>query len=83
MQPPRFQPGDLVIGYRTFAADLEGYFDTPIGPQYPGLVLRTHMIKLMDGHIAQEVWILGRGKEERWLASELRYLETDSPINRE
>ena len=80
----QFRPGDLVVGWHR-PTD-EPYAIRPVsssvGPETPGVVVRVHEIKVNPANplygykdSTQEVWILRGGREERWLASELRKLE--------
>ena len=73
MNSPELKPGDLVVGWHP-PTD-EPYAIRPVsfavGPETPGVVVRTHRIKMLDNSETQEVWILREGREERWLGGEL------------
>ena len=80
----RFEPGDLVVGWHPPPGVDIPHGLTPVGPDSPGVVVRTHEIKLNGDNplygykgSTQEVWILRDGREERWLASELMRLELE------
>ena len=70
MTSPDLEPGDLVVGWYPPSDQLLRP-RPPAGPATPGVVVRTHRIKLLDNSETQEVWILREGREERWLSSEL------------
>ena len=76
MASPNLEPGDLVVGWPPPTDEPYAIraVSPAVGPKTPGIVVRTHRIKLLDNSETQEVWILREGQEERWLASELRLL---------